>query len=553
MLTREVKLLCAALSSGLATSMLWLPTAAFTGYSSILDFNTRLGANDAYLGTYYFWWTNLTYLPAFFFVLLSIALLSSTIVRSAWILVFIPLCLVVYSTELVDYLAVNVSYSSAIYGLCGSNTLLTNTLNRYHPFIFYTSFLLITMSLLHLVLLLTPSKKLFVRSRLSTLVIPLSWYSCFTNLLALWMGSWWALQEGTWGGWWNWDPSETFGLLITIAAVSMLHSALTQNSAVGTWLKLFVIWLLVLFSYFFIQLNFDLVSHNFGSKFFFFFNNNLFFIEFVTVLIVVLLLTVSTANRINCCKRLFARNNSVSISPPNPILRCLPSLVVLVWVVWSYRPLLNYFIWNFCEVNVLNFEISLQPVNFVAALLLLSLLSRLNAQQWILSLAVLSVSVNWLWSFATLLSLRSQFQLLHAALLLLTALNLTLYDVSIVSWLADPSMNYTTVGASMKLVLSSVWSPDSTTWESAKVWSSLDSSSSVNWNLYALSNSQAINFFSLNACHSYFQNFYDLGGLYANPSIYLELPLTGSLNLLFFVVLLSLLSQVVRNVAVRNF
>ena len=186
-------------------------------------------------------------------------------------------------------------------------------------------------------------------------------------------------------------------------------------------------------------------------------------------------------------------------------------------------------------------------------MLLLSLLSRLNTQQCVLSLAVLSVSTNWLWAFVTLLSLRSQFYLLHSALLFLTTLNLTLYDVSIVSWLSDPLTNYNVVGTSIRLISSTVWSPDSTTWESAKVWSTLDSSASVNWNLYALSNSQAINFFSLNACHSYFQNFYDLGGLYSNPSIYLELPLTGSLNLLFFLVLYSLLSQAVRNASTKNF
>ena len=518
-----------------------------------MDFNTRLNPNDAYLGTYYFWWTNLTYLPAFFFILLGIALLSCVESKSLWILVLTPLCFLLYSTELVDYLVVNVSYASAIYGLCGSNTLLTNTLNRYHPFIFYASFLLITVTLAHLALSLAPSAKLFNRSKLSTFVIPMGWYSCLVNLFALWMGSWWALQEGTWGGWWNWDPSETFGLLITVAALSVLHTALTQNSVIAAWFKLSVTWVLILFSYFFIQLNFDLVSHNFGSKFFFFFNNNLFFIEFIILLSLLLFLTTNALCKINCSGRLFSANIANPRLSANPTLRCVPSLIVLVWVVWSYRPLFNYFIWNFCEVNVLNFEISLQPVNFVAAMLLLSLLSRLNTQQCVLSLAVLSVSTNWLWAFVTLLSLRSQFYLLHSALLFLTTLNLTLYDVSIVSWLSDPLTNYNVVGTSIRLISSTVWSPDSTTWESAKVWSTLDSSASVNWNLYALSNSQAINFFSLNACHSYFQNFYDLGGLYSNPSIYLELPLTGSLNLLFFLVLYSLLSQAVRNASTKNF
>ena len=28
------------------------------------------------------------------------------------------------------------------------------------------------------------------------------------------MGGLWAYQEGSWGGWWDWDISEVFGLFI---------------------------------------------------------------------------------------------------------------------------------------------------------------------------------------------------------------------------------------------------------------------------------------------------------------------------------------------------
>jgi hypothetical protein len=55
MLIRETKLLCSILLSGCVTVMLCLPSTAFTGYSFVLDLNTRLCANDAYIGTYYFW------------------------------------------------------------------------------------------------------------------------------------------------------------------------------------------------------------------------------------------------------------------------------------------------------------------------------------------------------------------------------------------------------------------------------------------------------------------------------------------------------------------
>ena len=96
-----------------------------------------------------------------------------------------PFLLILYSTELSDYLAVNADHAAAVYGLCGSNTLLTNTLNRYHPLVFYTSFLLVTACLAASVLLLLPPRRLFRRSELATRVTPLGWYSCFVNLLAL--------------------------------------------------------------------------------------------------------------------------------------------------------------------------------------------------------------------------------------------------------------------------------------------------------------------------------------------------------------------------------
>jgi cytochrome c biogenesis factor len=43
-------------------------------------------------------------------------------------------------------------------------------------------------------------------------------------IITLFMGSWWALQEGSWGGWWNWDPSEVFGLLFLLAYLYLIHN-----------------------------------------------------------------------------------------------------------------------------------------------------------------------------------------------------------------------------------------------------------------------------------------------------------------------------------------
>jgi cytochrome c biogenesis factor len=91
------------------------------------------------------------------------------------------------------------------------------------------------------------------------------------------LGSWWALQEGTWGGWWNWDSSETFGLFFFLLPFFFYHNKSYLNFHQKNLNIFKKSTTLLLFSYFFIQLNFDLVSHNFGIKFFQFFSNNLFF------------------------------------------------------------------------------------------------------------------------------------------------------------------------------------------------------------------------------------------------------------------------------------
>ena len=71
------------------------------------------------------------------------------------------------------------------------------------------------------------------------------------------------------------------GLEISFVALVVNHTYLSYRHFDNILFK-FMILILVLFAtYFFIQLNFELVSHNFGSKFFFFFNNNLFSIEVI--------------------------------------------------------------------------------------------------------------------------------------------------------------------------------------------------------------------------------------------------------------------------------
>ena len=124
--------------------------------------------------------------------------------------------------------------------------------------------------------------------------------------------------------------------------------------------------LVLIFSYFFIQLNFDLVSHNFGVKFFYFFNNKLFF--YLVILSTIYFITVLTYKQ-------FFYNNQNLILPwvdgakgfnsswfINLTLIIVNTLIVLSLVV-SFFILFNYFIWNFVNFNLFNLDLDRNLVN----------------------------------------------------------------------------------------------------------------------------------------------------------------------------------------------
>lgn len=514
-----------------------LPLTFFLGYSSLIDLNTRLSANDSYIGTYYFWWTNLTYLPLFFFLLSLFIAIFNTRIASTVLVFLIVTLLTVYPLELFDYLILNNLSLNSIYSTYGLNTLLTNTLNRYHPFIFYTSvtlLFLITTRFYSSLISYTPFlKQKFLLSQFS-----LGWLAIQINLLALWMGSWWALQEGTWGGWWNWDSSEMFGLLVSTVLLVTLHSKLSLAKAYKNLLKLVIVNLIVIFSYFFIQLNFDLVSHNFGAKFFFFFNNNLFFLE--VIFFAITLITVLTLY-------LFRQNNEVNLLliPTLTIIvnkvwyyiRLIPATLFIYWLFWSYKPLINYFFWNFMGLNILNSETSLQPVNFLAMLIIWFWVSRFDPKYFVLTVTTLSVFTHWLPLLLFTKEPKIKILTLHSSLVLFAILNLLLYDLTPTTWIQDSLYKYHSCNTALIFTLEESTTLDNLSIELVRSWLTAVEYESVGWNLSNYSNSPAINFFSLNLEHSLFSNLYYLGFSYTNTYLLLEIPLLGFLNILFILLL----------------
>lgn len=522
-----------------------LPLQLISGYGFTLDALTRLNPNDSFAGVYYFWWTNLTYLPLFFFLLLFLSCLTVYGLPTSFKALFVSIFIVIYSTELFDYLGLNCQEVVSSYGFYGVNTLLTNTLNRYHPLVFYMSAACL-LSIFFYVVLCGPVRSGLFLLKVYTSSVRILWICIIFNLFALWMGSWWALQEGTWGGWWNWDSSEMFGLLVGMTGLLLSHTRSLLTTYIDFTIKLMLLITILLLSYFFIQLNFDLVSHNFGAKFFFFFNNNLFFLEAIILLTLLVCALILLATTITKEAQMWqVRLGHTPYGTPQ-ILRLLFVAVGALWTLWSYRPLLNYFMWNFAEINILNHEVSLQPLNFLAGL---AFLTWLQSPLWILTPLVVTLTYgtpNWLWLWSLTLPYKNKFSLLHTTLCLISLCNLSCYDLVLITWISDPLTIYEKTGQALEAPSATGWTPDVLVIESTNLLTSFIGTHTSCWNAYTTGNSPAVNFFSLQFSHNSFQNIYNLGLSYTSPSLFLEIPALTTLNF-FFISVLVLVHVLSRN------
>lgn len=96
-------------------------------------------------------------------------------------------------------------------------------------------------------------------------------YIVSLNMLALFLGGWWADQELNWGGWWNWDIVELIPLLFLLKFIVLLHT----QCLFFIHLHNFFYFLLVLF---FLYVRWDIFSsiHSFNfSSFYSMYNEQL--------------------------------------------------------------------------------------------------------------------------------------------------------------------------------------------------------------------------------------------------------------------------------------
>ena len=330
------------------TSLLILHESTSITYSNINDTLSRLLTNDFFINSYYLLWTSFWYLPTFLLVSFSIVLVNSSKngVGYVWLVTGLFLVLVslhYQNLNLFNYFLDNCSINF--------NTLLSNSVNKFHPALFY-------ITLFHLL----ASLKLFLlnKQRYYTLNLNLAYNAFIGNsfiliiIFTLFLGSWWALQEGSWGGWWNWDPSEVFGLFVMLYYLYTLHKLqkISTYPILAFYLK--ILTQLVLVTYIFIQLNFDLVSHNFGTK----------IDQFIDTSQNFLVLTVSlTGLTVLAARHLVHSLTTSEVISSWYTARSQKS--VLIWHIFtaliltfillsSFSLLINDFLWKLLAINIFN-------------------------------------------------------------------------------------------------------------------------------------------------------------------------------------------------------
>ena len=128
----------------------------------------------------------------------------------------------------------------------------------------------------------------------------------------------------------------------------------------------------------------------------------------------------------------------------------------------------------------------------------------------------------------------------HMLFVLITALNLLLFDNIIYRWGLNTSYHYNLLGHPLAI---STWAYSTIDSYSIElVQSSLTSQGRIDlsWNLASATNVPALNFFNLVSSSASFYNLYELASNYTSVHLYIELPLLPSLNLLFWIPLLYL-------------
>lgn len=220
----------------------------------------KIVLDEFYFSNFYYIWNNFSIMFVMFtfvfFVIFSFKNITSQ--NNVVLLFLVFVCLFYF--QLIDYFFLNSCLFNYDIQLKSYNVLLNNSINKVHPILLYSSvfFMAYNMFLNNFYIKYIHYNSIFIKFSYQLLL------SIVFLVFTLFLGSWWAFQEGSWGGWWDWDISEVFGLFILINALKLFHDKSIFNNHWNYVFSLSICFRILTIFYLFMQLNFSLISHNFN-------------------------------------------------------------------------------------------------------------------------------------------------------------------------------------------------------------------------------------------------------------------------------------------------
>lgn len=244
----------------------------FINNYNIFEVYSKNSQNENFFEFFVFLWTNywttLFFFFSFFFIFYYFHFLNSKIALSL-IIFFLTYF---YVNELSSFFNDNFQFQFFNLIFYNQSFLLLNNLNKIHPFLLYASAAFFV-QLSFQTQFSRAFNFLFIKKFVSIKLRAQTLFLFYLITTAIFLGAWWAEQEQSWNGWWNWDSSETLSLGIFFYCIFFFHFLLKFNGICRNKIINFNFFFFNLIFYILVQLNFEQTSHNFGLKFFFFFNN----------------------------------------------------------------------------------------------------------------------------------------------------------------------------------------------------------------------------------------------------------------------------------------
>jgi hypothetical protein len=363
--------------------------------TNTLDNFARIYSNEFFLNTYYYYWTIYWFIPILLTTVMYVYLVNTNVLIRLNNIYLYTFILYFITLDTMNYFFLNNQFDKYLSRLENYNILLQNSINKYHPLLFYSVLIICTIICIYKL----NSVNIYSKKLIKYFNIDVTYYliSYITSLfLTLLLGSWWAWQEGSWGGWWNWDPSEVFGLAV-IVVLTIFNHLYTHNYTMYLryYYYLYSI-ILILFFYFFLQINFDLISHNFGIKLTQFVNtlHNYMFILLLLIYCFIYSLWFIYSYTISLYWYIFTKNNSNYTQFQYAIFKYTIFIFIFYEVMLSFIPLVNDFVWKIYSILLPNINFNSYYVNGLLLILFYSIIISFYNYNTYLSLLI-TVILNY--------------------------------------------------------------------------------------------------------------------------------------------------------------